>query len=117
MSASLCIEVIDIYKKAIQEINFFEAGDWNMDSEKELLLKMQDLLSVVRHIGTTCDIKISIEVKDIPAALFLINKKTSSHLVINNQKLSIREIEVLGLIMQGLTKRSGTKWMRYLRNK
>ncbi len=103
MSASLCIEVLDICKKAIQEKIFFEAGDWNVDSEKELILRMQYLLSVVRHIGTTCDIKISIEVKDIPAALFLINKKTSAHFTINNQKLSIREIEVLGLIMQGLT--------------
>jgi DNA-binding CsgD family transcriptional regulator len=43
------------------------------------------------------------EVKDFRDAVFLIKKKTATATVINHQKLSIREIEVLGLVMQGLT--------------
>jgi DNA-binding CsgD family transcriptional regulator len=43
------------------------------------------------------------EVTDIQSALFLIRKKNAGSFEINNQKLSIREIEVLALIMQGLT--------------
>jgi DNA-binding NarL/FixJ family response regulator len=103
MPASLCIEVISIINKSIQEIKFFEAEDWSVDSEKQLLVRIQDLLAVTRSIGKSFKIKISMEVSDIHAAIFLIKKKTSGHFEINNQKLSIREIEILGLIMQGLT--------------
>ena len=87
----------------MEEIKFFETGEWNADSEKELLIRMQDILSVTRSIGVSFEIKISMEVKDMQAALFFIKKKTSANFEINHQKLSIREIEVLGLIMQGLT--------------
>src|SRR5580765_4129509 len=104
MSASLCIQVSSsVSDRDMEEIKFFETGEWNADSEKELLIRMQDILSVTRSIGVSFEIKISMEVKDMQAALFFIKKKTSTSFEINHQKLSIREIEVLGLIMQGLT--------------
>jgi DNA-binding NarL/FixJ family response regulator len=103
MPATLRIQVTSVVTSDIQEIKFFDSEDWSADSEKELLIRVRDILSTVRNIGKSCEIKIRIEVKDIQAALFLIKKKTSAHFEINNQKLSIREIEVLGLIMQGLT--------------
>jgi DNA-binding CsgD family transcriptional regulator len=103
MSASLCIEVSSTSKKSIEEIVFFEAGEWTQETEKELLLKMQDLLSAVRNICNSFSIKISVQADDIQAALFQIKKKAAAHVEVNHQKLSIREIEILGLIMQGLT--------------
>ncbi|MET0634663.1 MAG: LuxR C-terminal-related transcriptional regulator [Chitinophagaceae bacterium] len=103
MSASLCIEIINNKKEEIEEIKFFEAGDWNMDTEKELINRLQDLLSTIRSVSESFQIKISIAAKNTQSALFLINKKASSLVEINNRKLSIRETEVLGLIMQGLT--------------
>ena len=45
----------------------------------------------------------NIEVKDIFAASFIINKKLKNECEINSHKLSDREIEVLGLIMLGYT--------------
>ncbi len=103
MPASLCIEVISVISKSVQEIKFFEAEDWNAESEKKLLIKIGELLAVTRSVGKSFEIKISMEVNDLQAAVFLIKKKISAHFEINNQKLSIREIEILGLIMQGLT--------------
>jgi DNA-binding NarL/FixJ family response regulator len=103
MPASLCIHVSSITSPDIEEIKFFETDDWNSDSEKELLIRIQDILSMIRTIGISFEIKINMEVKDIQTAIFLIKKKTSAHFEINNLKLSIREIEILGLIMQGLT--------------
>src|SRR5258706_11510434 len=104
MSASLCIQVSNsIRNTETEEIKFFETDGWTSDSEKELLIRIQDILSVTRSIGISFEIKISIEVKDVEAALFFIRKKNSAYIEINHVKLTIREIEVLGLIMNGLT--------------
>jgi DNA-binding CsgD family transcriptional regulator len=103
MQANLSIEVINVTNKEVQEINFFEAEEWCADSEKELFQKMQGLLSSIRHVSNSFEIKITVEVHDSQAALFHINKKNAAYSDSTNQKLSIREIEVLGLIMQGLT--------------
>lgn len=43
------------------------------------------------------------DVDDPAEAVFQIRKKLTNRIEINNQKLSIREIEVLRLIMQGYT--------------
>ena len=67
------------------------------------MVKIQDLLSVVRHCGESFEVKINMEVVDLQEAVFLIKKKISNQCEINHQKLSLREIEVLGLIMQGYT--------------
>lgn len=103
MSACLSIRVFNDVNVEIPEIQFFEAEEWNVDTEKNLLFRVQELLAVARSIGISFAIRIDLEVKDIPAALFLLKKKNSAHIEINNQKLSIREIEVLALIMQGMT--------------
>jgi DNA-binding CsgD family transcriptional regulator len=103
MSACLSIQIYNPTISDIQEIKFFEAEEWNTDSEKDLLIRAQELLAAVRSLGKSFEIKVCIEVTNIPMTLFLLNKKNSAHIEINNQKLSIREIQVLGLIMQGLT--------------
>ncbi len=103
MGASLCIQVYSGTKINCNEIKFFEADEWTADSEKQLLVRIQELLAAIRNTGQGFDIIINLEVRDLNEAIFLINRKKNSDFKINNQKLSIREIEVLGLVMQGLT--------------
>jgi DNA-binding CsgD family transcriptional regulator len=103
MSAHLCIEIFSKISGVREELKFFEAADWTQESEKQLMVKIQDLLSVVRHCGKSFEVKINMEVGDMQEAVFLIKKKINHQCEINHQKLSLREIEVLGLIMQGYT--------------
>lgn len=103
MSAQLCIQVFSEIGERCHELKFFEAEQWTAASEKQLLLKIQELLSVVRHGGRSFEVKVNMKVDDLDEAVFMIKKKIDNHVEINNQKLSIREIEVLGLIMQGYT--------------
>jgi DNA-binding CsgD family transcriptional regulator len=103
MAASLCIQVYSGADTECHDIAFFDADCWTPESEKQLLAKIQDLLGVVRSMGKTFDITIRLDVTNLNEALFLIRKKINNKVEINNAKLSIREIEVLGLIMQGNT--------------
>jgi len=103
MSAHLCIQVFSKISGVHEELDFFEADEWTQESEKQLLVKIQDLLSVVRHCGKSFEVKVNMEVVDLQEAVFLIKKKINHQCEINHQKLSLREIEVLGLIMQGYT--------------
>ena len=103
MSATLRIQILSDTAEKYQELKFFEAEKWTVASERQLLTKIQDLLSIVRHCGNTFEIKINMEVKDVEEAAFLIKKKITHQCETKSQKLTLREIEVLGLIMQGYT--------------
>lgn len=79
--------------------------DWTSDAETQLLQKVHDILSLVRDEGISLRLNLDLDVKDPNRAIFLINKKLHqpSEVTVRNHKLSIREIEVLGLIMLGNT--------------
>ncbi len=102
-AAHLRIHVFNKVLGLFEELKFFEADQWNEETEKSLMIKIRELLSVVRHCGKSFDVKINLEVADLQEAIFLIKKKINNKCEINHHKLSLREIEVLGLIMQGLT--------------
>lgn len=102
MAASLCIQVSSLAKQEVEEFHFMEE-EWTAGTEQTLLARIQEMLSVVRHIGTSVEVTINFEVTDMQAAVFLLKKKGNAQVEINHCKLSIREIEVLGLIMRGLT--------------
>lgn len=103
MSATLCIHVSGVSSSSCQDINFFQADEWTIQTEKELLGRLHDLLSKVRNNGVSLDIRINIEVKDLQTTIFHIKKTHCALLETHSFKLSIREIEILGMIMQGLT--------------
>jgi DNA-binding CsgD family transcriptional regulator len=103
MSASLCIQVTSFATQQMQEVKFFETQEWNKESEDELLIRTKEILSLIRNIGKDCEIRIHLRVDDMQAAIFQIRKKTSHHFEAAHQKLTVREMEILGLIMQGLT--------------
>ncbi len=58
---------------------------------------------MVRHCGDSLELKLNMRVNNFDEAVFLIKKKINNRCEFRNQKLSLREIEVLGLIMQGYT--------------
>jgi DNA-binding CsgD family transcriptional regulator len=102
-AAHLRIHVFNEVLGLFEELKFFEADQWSSETEKSVLMKIQELLSLVRHCGKSFEVKINLEVTDLEEAVFLLKKKINKKCEINHQKLSLREIEVLGLIMQGLT--------------
>ena len=103
MSASLCINIFSATVPDKKDINFFEAEYLTPDVEHQLLNRIHEIFSVSRVFSNSLQIKILIETSNVEEAEFQIKKKLNKHFEIINPKLSIREIEVLGLIMQGLT--------------
>jgi DNA-binding CsgD family transcriptional regulator len=103
MRGSLCLHLFTNVNEETEDITFFEAENWNAESEKELLLKLQELFAIRRENCKAVEVKINMEVRDIDDVMFSLRKKLNREVEINHQRLSIREIEVLGLIMQGLT--------------
>ena len=103
MAASLCIQVYSPAHPENEVLHFFEADEWNTETEKQLLLKMHELMSLVKTPGKKFQIVVNVEVADINESIFLIKKKMSTRSVVHDPRLSIREIEILGLVMQGFT--------------
>ena len=107
MASSLCIHVLSPEKESGQEIRFFDSDSWDADSERQIMARIQDILMLARTSGVAVHFSIRIESQDPAQLAFILKKKAvlkeSFHHSINLQKLSIREMEVLGLIMQGLT--------------
>lgn len=103
MSTTLSVQILSEIAGTCQELKFFEAEEWTAETEKQLIIRIQDLLTVVRHCGNSFEVKINMKVNNLEEAVFLIKKKINTRCDIKDQKLSLREIEVLGLIMQGYT--------------
>jgi DNA-binding CsgD family transcriptional regulator len=105
MSTKLSIQVVSVSRPARSEVEFLYNTEWTIDAELMLLQKVREILSVVRNNGKSLHLSLEITVKDPDQAIFLINKKFGhpDDLSIRNYKLTLREIEILGLIMLGYT--------------
>jgi DNA-binding CsgD family transcriptional regulator len=103
MSACLSIQLSSETKSEIQEVNFFISESWTMETEAELMFRLKELLTIMRPLAKSLTLRVEMSVSDISAAKFQINKKIQHTCEINHQKLTIREIEILGLVMQGFT--------------
>jgi DNA-binding CsgD family transcriptional regulator len=105
MSTKLSIQVLSVSRPTKSEVEFLYNANWTVDAEMMLLQKVREILSVVRNNGESLHLILEIGVKDPEEALFLINKKFGhpNELSIKNHKLTLREIEILGLIMLGYT--------------
>ncbi len=103
MQTVLSIQVFSTNNTLGEEIEFFTEGEWSKESENQLIQKLHQLFTLVRPMGETLRLQIDMHVNDISTAVFLIKKSINNTPAINTQKLSVREIEVLGLIMQGYT--------------
>ena len=105
MSTKLSIQVQSVTNPVKSEVEFLYNDLWTVDIEMVLLQKVHEILSLMRHNGKSLHLILEIGVKDTEEALFLINKKfrQSNDVLIHNYKLTLREIEILGLIMLGYT--------------
>ncbi len=105
MPASLSIQLFSDIKLQLdkQEIDFYNSEEWTSGTEEILVQRIYELISALRPVGKSLHLDLNIEVNDIFTASFIISKKIKNELEINSHKLSVREIEVLGLIMLGYT--------------
>jgi len=103
MPARLCIHILTDPKTEKQEVEIYRADHWNSETEELLLQRVHELIRAMRPIGETLHLDLRIEVTDTIAASRIINSNRWNTIAVNNHKLSVREIEVLGLIMLGCT--------------
>jgi DNA-binding CsgD family transcriptional regulator len=103
MAATLCIQIQSANCQSKQEVEFYHAEEWTADTEVHLIQQMHALLTMIRPMGKALQLTLYIEVTDELSAISQIRKKLKSGIEINTQKLSVREIEIIGLLMQGLT--------------
>jgi DNA-binding CsgD family transcriptional regulator len=103
-AATLCIQICSLPSHIDEEIEFFKAEEWTNETELTLLQRVHELLTLIRPMGKELHLSLNVRVSDSIAAIFTINKKLKGGAPeINTQKLTVREIEIIGLIMQGYT--------------
>jgi DNA-binding CsgD family transcriptional regulator len=105
MSTKLSIQVHSPSQSQKLEQDFYYQHEWTADSENQLLQLVHEVLSLLRESGKSVHLNLDIDVENVGEAVFLIKKKLhhTQHATIQHHKLSIREIEILGLIMLGYT--------------
>jgi DNA-binding CsgD family transcriptional regulator len=101
-TAALTIEILCRHNLKQETINFFNAEHWNAETESILMQHLHDLLSIIRPLGKALRLNFSAEVTDFIGAVCVINKQKNKSAT-NNPGLTVREIEVLRLIIQGYT--------------
>jgi DNA-binding NarL/FixJ family response regulator len=105
MSTKLCVQVSSDLKPNKLEVEFLYNEEWTPDAEVLLLQRIHEILSLIRHDGIAISVNLDVIVKSPQQAMLLIRKKfhqRTRHGIRNNH-LSIREMEILELIMMGYT--------------
>jgi DNA-binding CsgD family transcriptional regulator len=103
MSSNLSIQVSSPTQLGSFEAKFFEADDSGADAERQLMSRIQEVIGLLRDLTVSLRITIAAEVRDPEKCAFLLRKRREGNNEIKDHKLSVREVEVLGLIMDGLT--------------
>lgn len=103
MQNFLSIKVLSEYLNESICIEYFNSIEWNQESEAQFLSKIQELFSLIRNHSSQLNLEFKVKTNNINYLSFILNKKKNNKVEINHSKLSLREIEVLGCIMQGLT--------------
>jgi DNA-binding CsgD family transcriptional regulator len=105
MPATLSIQVSSSLQPEKTELEFMQSEDWNQQSEQSLLQRLGELLTLIRKYGVSLCVHLDIVVTDTTEVLFTLRKRLNQQHenTVGDFKLSVREIEVLALIMQGLT--------------
>ena len=103
MVASVSINVSSPANTEFQKLKFFEAEIWEDDTEKQLLGGIKEILNKIGLLSISLDVSITVVTSDVSKICFLLKKQVDNFYPLAVSKFSIREIEILGLIMQGLT--------------
>jgi len=105
MSTELNIQLSSVLQPQKLHVDLMFDEEWNPDTEAMLFQKLHDVFSAVRDEGISLRINLDIGVKNPAEAIFRVKKILQQNKTegIHQHKLSIREIEILGLIMLGYT--------------
>ncbi len=103
MSTVLEISLLPKHSQKEENIVFFSSEHWDQDTELQLVQRIHELIYMLRPYGTKLELTLHAEVTEVSTARLLIKKKMKHSGMLNTIKLTSREIEVIGLIMQGLT--------------
>lgn len=105
MCTRLSVHISSVKQPQKLQVDFFAADVWTEESEALLIQRMKEILNLVRLGSRTVEINLDIDAIDPGETHFLIRKllHQKEFRIIHHQKLSIREIEILGYIMNGLT--------------
>jgi DNA-binding CsgD family transcriptional regulator len=87
----------------LQTIDFFDNNEWSLDSEKSFIAKIQELFTVLRGNCTSINLIFNVTSNNEYYVSSILNGKKKAYDETIPTKLSIRELEVLGLIMNGMT--------------
>ncbi|MCW3463503.1 response regulator transcription factor [Chitinophaga nivalis] len=103
MHCGLNIKISSPSGQENREVVFFEPKEWNTDSERDLIARLQQLFLLLRAESHAIHILIKVETSDVIGTEITIRKKIQREQEICYPQLSAREIEILGLIMKGYT--------------
>jgi len=103
MPARLCVHILSDGRTVNKDVEIYRAEDWNAETEENLLQRVRDLIRAIRPVGATLHLDLNIGVTDPVTASRIVGEMRWESVTINNHNLSVREIEVLGLIMLGYT--------------
>ncbi len=103
MPASLCIKLSEGTLSVQKDITFYTAGEWSPETEALLVQQVHDLLSLIRPMGISLHLILQMEVTDLERAALLISRRNRHDVSLQTQSLTRRELEILGLIMNGYT--------------
>ncbi|MCY2687584.1 response regulator transcription factor [Salinimicrobium sp. TH3] len=103
MSADLEISLRPKRKRKEEIIDFYFAQNWDQNSEQQLLYRLQEILCLTRSYGEKLSLTLVVEVRDPGRVRLLLKKFLAGKISQVSSQLSIRELEVMNLLMQGLT--------------
>jgi DNA-binding NarL/FixJ family response regulator len=102
MNTIFSVEIFSAHDLKQETINFFTAERWTAETETILMQHLHSLFSIINPLGKTLHIHFNAEVTDAIVAASMVNKE-KNRFKVNNAKLTSREIEVLDLMVKGLT--------------
>jgi DNA-binding NarL/FixJ family response regulator len=105
MSTMLCIQISSSLQTQKNELEIFTGNEWTKDAEQILIQQIKEVLAVVRDNTNSVRLQIDLIVNDPSEVVFQIKKRLNqtSDVTVQNQKLSVREVEIIGLLMLGYT--------------
>jgi DNA-binding CsgD family transcriptional regulator len=103
MSTLLNIQILSKSDSAKEKIVFFRDDSWTIDTQLHLLHRVHELVEMTRPYGRKLCINLEIESEEADYVIGLIKKKSRKVADISSHNLSKREIEIIGLLMQGLS--------------
>jgi DNA-binding NarL/FixJ family response regulator len=103
MAIRLFVNFLDADSHLVEKVDFFCLSGKPCCDDFELVKKIGEVLSTLKTHVISTDIFIETKLDDPQLALHKLRKQVKYETSVYQEKLSTREVEVLSLIMQGLT--------------